>query len=321
MPSFRHEAPLELLRRCPELLVELVRGALGAPLPDFTGTRVTEAELGQLVPTSRTADLVIELEREGAIVMALIVECQLRPDADKPHLWPSHVAALHDKLRCPVVLVVLVPSDAMARWAERPAPTLGPCLSFSPIVLGPQRVPRITRAEDARDWPELAVLSAITHVGDPEAFVIARAALDIIDAIDRDRGSLYCSIVLGTVNSATRRALEAYMEANKHKFYSDWERRHFEKGERTGLEKGREQGREEGRKEGREEGRKEARRALVVSARSSILEDFAARLGEVPAELRLAVESCDDVEVLLGWVAGVARCESVDQARRVIAGS
>lgn len=289
MPSFRHEAPLELLRDRPDLIAKLVHELFGIEIPAHGAVRIAEADLGKLVPTARTVDMVIELERDGRVVMAFIVECQLAPDPDKPARWPHNVAALHDRLRCPVILVVLAGDEAVAAWAGQPA-RLGPCLSFTPIVIGPSRMPRIVSVERARELPEMAVLSAITHAGDPDAFEVARLALDAVEALDRNRGSLYCSIILGTVNEATRRALEEYMEANKHRFFSEWEQRHFEKGQADACQK----------------------------ARDFVLSLVKERLGTVPSDLAGRVEACGDISVLLRWTAEVSPCRSEEQIRAVI---
>ncbi|KYF73763.1 hypothetical protein [Sorangium cellulosum] len=49
---------------------------------------------------------------------------------------------------------------AIARWCARPIDTGHPGLTLTPLVLGPEGVPVVTDAEQAKAAPEAAVLEA-----------------------------------------------------------------------------------------------------------------------------------------------------------------
>ena len=65
---------------------------------------------------------------------------------------------------------------------------------------GSDQIPRITDAEAARRSPELAVLSALAHGGEPEGEAIALAALEATRDLDNTREIFYAG-------SAWRRGL------------------------------------------------------------------------------------------------------------------
>src|SRR5215472_9490028 len=93
MPSLLHEGLVNLFRNRPALAPELVREALHATLPAFESVRVADANLTELLPTERRADLVLLLEAHEPAA-ALIVEVQLGVDPDKAWSWPMYVANL-----------------------------------------------------------------------------------------------------------------------------------------------------------------------------------------------------------------------------------
>lgn len=57
MPSFNHEARLELFRRRPRLAAELLGDAL--PSLDAAYVRLADSSLGDILPTERKADIVL----------------------------------------------------------------------------------------------------------------------------------------------------------------------------------------------------------------------------------------------------------------------
>ena len=81
-----------------------------------------------------------------------------------------------------------------------------------PLVLGPDAVPVVTEVAAARADPELAVLSAMAHVGDADAAQAARiaeAALAASVALDRGRSLLYCDAILVALSQAARKVLQS----------------------------------------------------------------------------------------------------------------
>jgi hypothetical protein len=114
MPSFHHEALLQLFRNRPRLAPELLHDALHQPLPEFTEARVQSAELTDIQPAEYRADLVVLLLDEQA-VLGIVVEAQLARDDAKQYSWPAYVANLRARIRCPVCLLVIAPDEPLAR--------------------------------------------------------------------------------------------------------------------------------------------------------------------------------------------------------------
>ncbi|RLB49342.1 MAG: hypothetical protein DRJ42_21230 [Deltaproteobacteria bacterium] len=79
-PSPEHEALVVLFRNRPQLAAELLTGALGVALPEFTEARIASAELTEARPVPYRADLVVELRTAAGPVGAVIVEIQLGRD-------------------------------------------------------------------------------------------------------------------------------------------------------------------------------------------------------------------------------------------------
>ena len=208
----------------------------------------------------------------------MINEVQLKIDKDKRLTWPLYVAAARASLGCPVTLLVLAPARAVARWASRPIHLGHPGYTLRPIVVGFERIPRITDPARAREAPQLAVLSALAH---PEA-EIAEAALAGFDGLSEADQKLYWDAILNGLPALVRQALEARM-IKGYQYQSDFARKHYW------------QGHDEGLSQGHEEAREELRRELVtlVSARlPGVRDELAGRLRDQPeaALVRAAVE-------------------------------
>lgn len=172
-----------------------LRDALGFDLPGFASAHIEDSDLTTIVPAAVEADLVIALRGEKA-KLGIIVEVQLAPDDDKPSSWLVYVANLHAKLRAPVVLLIVTPSEQVVRWCSRRLPFVQPSLELRPFVLGPQDVPIVENETVAVEAPELAVLSALAHAQGDDAFAVGRAALRAISLHDDNRAKLHCDLVL-----------------------------------------------------------------------------------------------------------------------------
>ncbi len=285
-----HEAPLFLFRERPELAAELLREVLGVEVPAHTRAQVEDADFTQIVPTSYRADLVITLRGDGP-VMGIVVETQLSPDPDKRFTWPLYLAALHAKVKCRTCLIVIVPTDEMARWASAPIVTLQPGSSLVPIVLGPSRVPIVTSLEEAEHSPERAVLSALAHSKGEHRFEVAWAALGAAARlIDDERRTLYTDLILEALGADGRAALELNMDLTNYEFRSEYFK--------SKIEDARSQAAAEGRAEG------EAHAVLMV---------LEARGIAVSAEIRARVVACVDRITLERWIVRAATATTADE--------
>jgi hypothetical protein len=218
-----------------------VRDALGIELGDVVVASSTS--FAEITPSTYAADLVLS----GDLATA-VIEVQLARDAKKRRSWPLYLAsahAMHDK---PTWLVVIALDPRVAAWARQPIETFhGGALT--PLVIGPEQVPRVVDAEVASNVPELAVLSALAHGHEPGAEDIALAAFiaaTVVGQGDEDRGKLYADAVMHALSNAAREALEAKMKAQGYEYQSEWARTYVAQGRAEGLAEGLERGREEG---------------------------------------------------------------------------
>jgi hypothetical protein len=251
MPSQLHESHLLLFRNQPALAAELIRGALGVKLPSYREVRVVSADLSNVQPAEYRADMVIQLSK-GAPVYGIIVEVQLSVDDRKRFVWPAYVANLRARLECPVTLLVVTPYEAVARWAGQRV-SMGGIHHFVPYVLGPSGVPKVTDEAQARNSPELAVLSAMAHGRDANsecALNIALAAQSASVRLDADRSKIYCDLIMNSLGEAARHALKN-MDARKYEYQSDFARQYVAQGRAEGVAEGKAEGRAEGEAHGR----------------------------------------------------------------------
>jgi hypothetical protein len=145
-------------------------------------------EFTDLTPTEYRADAVVVLTAADAPVLAVVVEAQLRKDRDKRWTWPVYLATLRARFRCPTVLLVICVDTATTRWCAGAIELGHPGWVLVPLVVGPDRVPMVTDAEQANRCPELAVLSAMTHGSRPDGTKVLDALLSALAAVDGERG-------------------------------------------------------------------------------------------------------------------------------------
>jgi hypothetical protein len=245
MPSFQHEVLLQLFRNRPLLAAELLRDALHETLPTFTQARLESAELTDIQPAEYRADLVVLL-LHGQAVLGIIVEAQLARDDAKRYVWPAYVVNLRARIKCPVWLLVVAAEESVARWAASPI-DLGGHQRFTPTVLGPAAIPKITDPAAARQHPELAVFSVIAHGRSAEPDTSAQIALAAIAGcagLDADRTTLYVDLIYHFVSEAARRALGTMKPAN-YELQSDFARHFFSLGKADGKTEGKAEGKAE----------------------------------------------------------------------------
>lgn len=214
MPTLVHEAPLAVLREVPGLVPALLRDALGIEVPAFATVDLDDAALTQAVPAELRADLVVQLRGDAPArdpVMGIVVEIQRQRDDRKRYSWPLYLAALRARLRCPTCLIVITADDGTARWAATPIDDLQPRSRLVPLVLGPDRMPRLTRVEAVRD-PWLAVLSALVHGDRAEGTDTLVAAIDALAALPDDQSVICYHLLRSSLTRMPREALEKLMQ-------------------------------------------------------------------------------------------------------------
>ena len=283
MPSALHEAIIELFRHRPVLAAELLQETLSVVLPTFTEARIESAAFADLKPPEYHADLVVLLAADEP-VLGIVLEVQLRIDAQKRYSWPHYAASLRVRLACPTCVLVYAPDPDVAAWAA--AVVLGgPGWSLQPFVLGPDHVPVIADRREAAARPELAVLSAMAHgrrLPPERAALVAVTALEAVAKQDDGPLVLYYDLLVDSLSAAARKAFEA-MDLKNYEFKTDFARKYLAEGRQEGLA--------EGRQEGLAEGKAEA-----------VLHVMAARGLDVPDDVRQRVLACKDPILLNTWI-------------------
>jgi hypothetical protein len=284
MPSTLHEVLIEMFRYRPSLAAKLLVELFGVDLPAWQRAQMDPGDLTELVPTEYRADAVVTLNTGDRPVLAVVVEAQLGRDDRKRYSWPVYLATLRARLRCPTVLLVMCPDPATAGWCATPIELGHPGWVLRPLVLGPATVPVVTDDGQARRFPELAVLSAMAHGGNPEGEPILRALLAALDEVDQEHLTLYTGVVMAALPAAARRHLEAMLTTTAQGFRdygSDFVNRYVN------------------------QGRAEAEG-------DAVLKILAARGIGVTDHDRERITSCRDLDQLGTWISRAATADSID---------
>jgi len=77
VPSFLHEALVDILREHPNVIAELLRRTGTPNIPEHDALVVDRADLGTVIPRELTADCVVRFEREGKAKLVVVFEVQL----------------------------------------------------------------------------------------------------------------------------------------------------------------------------------------------------------------------------------------------------
>lgn len=185
---------------------------------------MAEADFTELTPAEFAADLVIMVGEPARL--GVVVEVQLGRDEGKRYSWPHYAVALRARRRCPALVLVLAPDPGVAEWAGTPI-GLGPGSVFQPLVVGPRAIPRLTSVVQAREQPELGVLSALAHRDD---LAVLMAMLSGLDSLPEASAKLYYDLVTSRLAESMRRALEESMFKGKYEYQSDFARKYVAEG-------------------------------------------------------------------------------------------
>jgi hypothetical protein len=128
--------------------------------------------------------------------------------------------------------------DVAERLDLEEGPVIDVAMTITPMVIGPDQIPRITDPEVARRSPELAVLSALAHGSEPEGESIAMAALAGMPMLDNMREMFYVDLVLHHLGPAARAILEKLMSTTNYQFQSEFAQKYFFEGKEEGELKG-----------------------------------------------------------------------------------
>jgi hypothetical protein len=212
-----HEAPLELIRQCPGVAVDLVRTMTDVPLPADLTADLGPTSLNAVVPAEFTADAVVVVtdRATGAPVLVIVVEPQGREDKTKAYSWPAYLAIVREAVQCPsAVLLVICPDPREADKCRQVIRMGHPGWDLYPIVIDPAHAP-----DDDGAGPYLTLFLACLPVLDMAQEDIARRVLGAI----RDTGGSHAermrlsTIIMKRATEAARQTLEALMKTDEWK--------------------------------------------------------------------------------------------------------
>lgn len=298
--SIFHEAPLEILRLAPSLVLELLEAAHQPFATNLSGGRrepievvIADSQLADPLPHLRAADFVA-IVRTKTRAQCVVVEVQRARAAAKKSEWPYYASYLELRLDMPVFFVILTFDDGVARWA-RHSPPMG-SITFTPLVLGPSEL----RENPGEDSPAISTLKAIVElaglekhrdVGErerAEASVIA-ALTALLKLAPSPTRNTFVNLIHGTAAKPFRARLEQLLED-------------FGMGALDLIK-------QEGRREGREEGLAEGKETALRDALLSVLEVR----GFVPSSVHLARIAAAGVGELVRWHKRALEAARIDE--------
>jgi hypothetical protein len=288
MVSFKHEGLVRLVRDRPGFAADLLGELLAVEVPPFNKAQLVDVTLNQVKPAEYRADAVVLFTRRKPVFGA-IVEVQLRPKKHKRFTWPLYAVGARARERCPFVVLVVTPSAATAKWAARPI-ELGGGNQYRPLVVGPDGVPKLTDHVRARREPQLAVLSVMAHGRGKvtTAAAIGFAAVKSVSGLPEEQRLLYSMLIEANLSEAARKAIE--MQPGLENYFSEAQRRNYERG------------RAEGQVEGKAQGKAEAVLKILMQR------------GLMPsADQRRRILACTDLATLERWLERSLSASSVDE--------
>jgi hypothetical protein len=276
MPSFLHEAPLELLRRNPSLAGMLLTGIPGVTVPTGGPASLAPGEVTASMPVELRADAVVLL-RGAADKLAVVTEVQMSASAikRKRRVWPAYLTQARAQHDCPAVLMVFCRDRAVARACAKPIPTGHPRFVLTPIVIGPDNVPDAQQGTAQAD-AELGMMAVWAGGTDLRDHSVQVRTLRLIAGLDPETLATYTRIVVTAApDKSSQRALEALMATVFQNTFVD--------------------------------------RQQAAGRAQMILQVLAARGIEAPADIRDQVLECTDLKQLDTWGRRAATAQSIEE--------
>jgi hypothetical protein len=305
MPSRKHQRLVVLLTEHPQLFVELVRLCSGLDVPGDLEL-LPGPETVRFPTTERIDDgAVVVRRRDGGNCEAFVLEVQLEKDEEKRLAWPAYVVGTAARLRCPATLVVVTPSERVARWAAKPIDVGRGRMMLEPLVVGPRLIPTDPSLEEARARPDRFALSVIIHGSRPGSLRLGRMAMTIareLVALGDRRSIVLADLIVDSIGRDVRRTVQAEMEAvtgwGKTLWFSEIGKAVAD-GWADGRAAGRAEGKVEGKVEGKAEGKVEGKVEAIMKALWMVLR---ARKLEPTEEQRARIERCRNPRQLERWL-------------------
>jgi hypothetical protein len=286
MVTTKHEAPLDLAKKNPYLIVSLLR-ASGIAVPDSAVATISDTALGTCDPKELRGDAVIVLQGPTGKVAAVL---ESQTDPPKPHKrrkWPCYVAIAASDHDCDTVLLVVTGRRDTADACRAPVRTGHPGFDLTPIVIGPTNTPDPDDPANGACVRELTVLAALTHALDLDDPATREHVMRQLVGTDPDTLYTYTYYIHAAASATAKKALEELMTRNVE---FPWADQFINQGKLEGLNLGRAEGKLEGRAEGKLEGKA-----------SAVLRVLERRGFHISEESRHHIRTCRDNDRIDTW--------------------
>lgn len=214
MVTSQHEALHRIFAHDEELFARTMRRVFGQDVPVPENVTILNTDFTEVSPHVRRGDSVLLAEllvEDPSRRYVLIVESQTEKDQDEaPYRWPYYVAYLHDKYKCPVVLLIVCSKKTTAEWARDPIRVGLPgltCMTVCGVVLGPDNVPAITSPDDARRDVGFAVFAALTHSRSLRIGAILETLAGALATVDDETGSTLAEFTEAGLGDTSARSI------------------------------------------------------------------------------------------------------------------
>ncbi|WP_344484684.1 hypothetical protein [Glycomyces endophyticus] len=280
MTTHIHDNPLKLCRSKPQFAVELVRDILDLPIPEHDRVLPYSESATDIEVRDLNADNVVVCHKDGEARLGIIVEVQRGKDEDKRYSWPAYQANIRHRIQAPVLLIVVCPRPAVAKWASEPIDTGQPGSDFQMLVLGSANYPKLTEPSGTGDLAEQMVLGTLVHehADDIEHLLIAATAE--LAPLPVETARRYTQYMLGQLSEHPRAILEALMQQETYPYQSKLLAETEAKGKAVG----------------------ESNALLIVLESRGLL---------ITEDQRRRIEGCQDLNELNSWLKLAATAPSV----------
>jgi hypothetical protein len=119
-------------------------------------------------------------------------------------------------LGCPTTLLVVTPSDRVARWAAKPIDLGRGRTTIEPLVIGPKQIPTTLTLEEARTRPDWLALTVMMHGHDDGSEDLNRMAMQVareVVARNDRRSIVLADLIVDSVRKDVREMVQAAMDA------------------------------------------------------------------------------------------------------------
>jgi hypothetical protein len=271
MPSIAHETPMELIRQCPDLVLDVLREVSDVKAAAAASVRLAPTDASAVVPAQFLCDGVALVEdASGKPILAVVIEPQGRDARTKQYSWPTYLCSVRKQFSCDAVLMVVCWNPEEVAECQRIIRTGHPGFDLIPIVAHKGNSPQEQDSEGSR--PYLVLFAGYIGAVDMDTDEGQHAVLQAARQLPELNRKTCMTLMLAVASDAARHALEEKMTSVTYR--SDFIESFVEKGEAKGEAK---------------------------ASASLLLKLLGSRDVEISAEQRQRVESCTDATLLQTW--------------------